>query len=192
VNIAAVMVVLDEWELDHYAKSALLVVCCRANRAGVAQVPIRRVAADMKANYDTARRALNRTVNAGYLTVDKTPGRTPLWRLTSRCGRDPTSRSDAYGVAVLDREHLAVQDRDLKILGEEQRDGVAASLTQGRAAPPGSNPSVVNQSAPTFAPGSGYLRDWTGDRTETPETFRPDFHTLKAALRRHPANGEPP
>jgi hypothetical protein len=84
VNIAAVMTVLDEWELDHMAKMALLVVCCRADQRGMARVSIRRVAADMKVHYLTAARALDRAVDAGYLAVDKSSGQTSIWHLTAR------------------------------------------------------------------------------------------------------------
>ena len=82
MNITAVMATLDLWDLDHSAKHALLVIACRADRAGVASVSIPRAAADMQASYNTARAALDRVVKAGYLTVDKWPGQTSTWHLT--------------------------------------------------------------------------------------------------------------
>jgi hypothetical protein len=81
VHIAAVMACLDVRDLDHRAKHALLVVCCRADRrTGSATVSIGRIGADMSVAYHTAQHALERAVKAGYLTVDKSPGKTPKWR----------------------------------------------------------------------------------------------------------------
>jgi hypothetical protein len=83
VNIAAVMAALDVWDLDRNVKHALVVVCCRADQyTGAATVSIPRVAADMKVSYRTALGALDRAVEAGYLTVDKTLGKTSTWHLT--------------------------------------------------------------------------------------------------------------
>jgi hypothetical protein len=82
VNIKAVMSTLDLWDLDHAAKHALLVVACRAGRqTATAEVSIPRVAADMKVSYVTAWAALDRAVKAGYLSVDKSAGKTSVWHL---------------------------------------------------------------------------------------------------------------
>ena len=87
MNIAAVMAALEVGDLDRTAKHALVVVCCRCNQySGAAPVSARRVADDMKVSRPTARRALGRVVDSGYLSVDKGLGKTPIWRLTDRLG----------------------------------------------------------------------------------------------------------
>jgi hypothetical protein len=89
VKIAAYMAALNIADLDHMTKAAVLAVCARSNqRTGVARVSIDRLAQDLGVHYETARRALNRAVDAGYLTVDKSPGRVPAWKATSRAGQD--------------------------------------------------------------------------------------------------------
>lgn len=82
MNIAAYMAACDVWDLDRNAKDALRAVCGRVDYpSGIGEVPIGRVAADMKVHVNTARPALQRVVEAGYLTVDNRPGRTPVWRV---------------------------------------------------------------------------------------------------------------
>jgi DNA-binding MarR family transcriptional regulator len=85
VNIAAYMAALDIDDLDHMAKMAVLVIAGRANQhTGDAWVSIGRIAKDLAVNYTTAQRAFARAVEAGYLAVDKSPGRRSKWQLTSR------------------------------------------------------------------------------------------------------------
>ena len=89
MNIAAVMATLDIWDLDRNAKHALLVLACRADQhTAMAEVSFGRVAADMKIGYYGATHALERVVESGYLTVDKSPGQVPLWMLTSAVNLD--------------------------------------------------------------------------------------------------------
>ncbi|HEY1446658.1 MAG TPA: hypothetical protein VGF51_17335 [Acidimicrobiales bacterium] len=138
VNIAAVMKILDVWDLDGAAKHALLVVACRSGRytAAAPDVSIGRISADMKVCYQTARTALDRAVEAGYLTVDKSPGLTPTWRLTSRLVSDPTSRPVEGDLASQSRG-----PRDSGSLTKESLDttkdgGADASARDRRASPP--------------------------------------------------------
>jgi hypothetical protein len=82
MHIAAVMAVLKMSDLDHQAKHALLVVCCRANRhTAIAAVSAARAAADMKVARNTAAAALSRVVDSGYLSVDKCLGKTSRWQV---------------------------------------------------------------------------------------------------------------
>jgi hypothetical protein len=86
------MAALDVWDIDHTAKHALVVVCCRADREhGIARIAVGRVAADMKVNYTTAHRALQRLVDNGYLSVVKSPGRASTWCLNLVHWRIPPS-----------------------------------------------------------------------------------------------------
>lgn len=111
MNIDAAMAALEVWDLDRNAKHALLVVCCRADYpAGYAEVSINRVAADMKVHYTTARDALARVVEAGYVIVAKSVGKTPIWRVNLA----GTSRQPRGNLAPQDRDHLAPQDRELR------------------------------------------------------------------------------
>jgi hypothetical protein len=83
VNIAALMAALEVADIGATAKHALVVICARADRyTGMARVGIPRVAADMGRSYNTARAALGELVEYGYLTVDKSAGRSHLWMLT--------------------------------------------------------------------------------------------------------------
>ena len=66
-----------------------------------------RIADDLSVNYDTAARALDRAVKAGYLAVEKRRGTRSKWQLTSRVGQEVTSRSDG----VSNREHLLRRPR---------------------------------------------------------------------------------
>jgi hypothetical protein len=76
MNIAATMAALDVWDLDRTAKAALVAVCCRAHQFGGQTVMTRaRLAADLHCHPVTAWRALESLVAAGYVTVDKRPGR---------------------------------------------------------------------------------------------------------------------
>lgn len=77
------MAALKISDLDRNAKHAILVLACRANRyTAMAEVSIPAVAADMGVGDYAARHALDRAVKAGYLAVDKSTGRAPLWQLT--------------------------------------------------------------------------------------------------------------
>jgi hypothetical protein len=147
VNIRGVMAALDLWELDATAKHALLVVACRADRyTGMATVSTVRVAADMKVHYNTARAALRRLVEVGYLTVDKSPGLSPIWMLTPRVTRGVTPTTDVGGS---DNQLVGGSDnleRELRSLWRQPRSGARAAH---------------------FAPGSGVLVDFTRVRRET-------------------------
>jgi hypothetical protein len=117
MHIEAAMAALDVWDLDRNAKHALLVVCCRADYpSGYAEVPVNRIAADMKVHYETASTALARAVQAGYLSVAKSVGKTPIWRPNLA----ETSRRPRGDLAVQNRDHLAVQNRELRIKKEEE------------------------------------------------------------------------
>jgi hypothetical protein len=131
MNIAAVMAALDIWDLDYSAKHALLVVCCRADRhTGRATVSTPRVAADMKVHYDTARRALKRLVEAGYLTVDKVPGSSAVWQVTGL----HTPRTDRGGGVQINRGGGVHLDRDEGVFGEVQGAPASDSTPTGPAA----------------------------------------------------------
>ena len=73
VNIAGVMAALDVDELDRTSKQVLVVIACRADRAGGARVSIERIARDCGIAYGTAWRALQRALKAGFVVVDN-PG----------------------------------------------------------------------------------------------------------------------
>jgi hypothetical protein len=144
MNIAAVMTALDLWDLDHNAKHALLVVACRVNHhSGRAAVAVPRVAADMKVSYKTALAALDRAVEAGYLNVDKSPGRTPVWRLTP----------------VILAPTPVILDPNLGNLDAARR--IRRIKKERAAAPLGQEPSGAAGENPTFAPGSGRLPNWS-------------------------------
>ena len=157
MHIAAFMAALDVGDLDHSAKHALVMVCGRADRyTGMVRVSIPRVATDMQVSYDTARLALNRLVNNGYLTVDKSPGRSHLWMLTPlvtsgvprgltattplTTSGDPTNWQRGEGVF---RDKQGASPR---------RSQQAASGAAGEN--PGPRRATFD-----FAPGSGYLDD---------------------------------
>jgi hypothetical protein len=144
VHIAAVMAALEVWDLDRSAKHALVVVCCRADRyTGMARVSVGRVALDMAVNYDTARIALNGLVKTGYLTVDKSPGRSHLWMLTSRLTREvprgltaDTSRLTREGVADLQRgEGVFREKQGAPTRRSQQAASVAAGENQSVPGP---------------------------------------------------------
>jgi hypothetical protein len=122
MNIRAVMASLDIYGIDHMAKVALTAVACRADQhTGEATVSIGRIAADVGAHYDTARRALVRLVEYGYLSVVDKRGMTPTWKIDlavldrevprGLCGG--TSRSVQGDLAVLDRD-VGVRRRKTK------------------------------------------------------------------------------
>jgi hypothetical protein len=136
VNISAVFVALDTWDLDRTAKMALLVLCCRADhRTGTAKVAIPRIAADLKVSYNTAQYALERVVEAGYATVDKSPGKTPKWYLTlstTTSVDEPTTSVD--GTNLLSLAHAR---KRRKI----EKDSAAAPLGQEPSGAAGENPA---------------------------------------------------
>jgi hypothetical protein len=154
LNISAVFVALDTWDLDRTAKMALLVLCCRADhRSGMVRVPISRVAADLKVSYNTAQYALERVVEAGYVTVDKSPGKTPKWYLafsTTSSVDEPTSSVDGTNLISLAHE--------LKIR-KIRKDSAAAPLGQEPSGAAGENP-----------PRGAYdhLPNWTAQRLARP------------------------
>jgi predicted ArsR family transcriptional regulator len=132
-------------DLEHSAKHALLVVACRADhRSPRVQLSVSRVAADMAVNYTTAHRALDRLVENGYLTVDKSPGHPSTWRLEVVTGSRGGVAPDSLTSSGLDdqkvvtgsrggREQVATKD----LLDKRERYGDdAAPLAEGRAAPP--------------------------------------------------------
>jgi hypothetical protein len=83
VNIAAYMTACNVTDLDSSAKSALRAVAGRANQhTGRAWVSTTRIAADMGVSWRTAKRALDRLIEAGYVTVDKSCGKRSGWQLT--------------------------------------------------------------------------------------------------------------
>jgi hypothetical protein len=85
MHIAAFMAALRVTDVGPLAKHALQVFCGRADRyTAMARVSIGQMAVDMGRNYKTAQRALGELVDAGYLTVDKSAGRSHLWMLTGR------------------------------------------------------------------------------------------------------------
>jgi hypothetical protein len=124
VNISAYMAALDIWDLDRAAKHAVQVIAGRANRyTGIARVSIPRVAADMKVTYLTARQALERAVDAGYLTVDKSPGRTSTWQLTPLLANGVTPLiSEGDPVSHLRGPRYSLSGEG--VFGEEQRESV--------------------------------------------------------------------
>jgi hypothetical protein len=159
VNIAAVMAALEVWDLDRSAKHALVVVACRADaHTGVARVSIPRVAADMKVHYATAKRALERLVDAEYLTVDKWAGATSRWMLTPRVVRGVTPRIVRAHPALQMRGDPAHSPRGKESL-DKNKERAAASLAHGANGGAEENPPPRGEH---FAPGSGYLEDFTG------------------------------
>jgi len=95
MHLRAYMAALDIDDLDHMAKTAVIMVAGRANQhTAAAWVSIGRIADDMSVTYATAWRALNRAEKAGYLAVEKQHGQRSKWQLTSRAGTYPTSISD--------------------------------------------------------------------------------------------------
>jgi hypothetical protein len=168
MNIAAVMAALEVWDLDRNAKMALLVIACRADRhTGMAEVGVPRVAADMKVGYYAAAHALDRVVKTGYLTVDKSPGRTAIWQLTAAVKtaavfdgdhRDSEHQPPRYH---RDSEHRPPRSRPRTKDSKEKdmKERAAASLAPGASGGAGENPPSRGEH---FAPGSGYLEDFTG------------------------------
>jgi hypothetical protein len=145
VNIAAVMAALDVWDLDHAAKHALVTVCCRADRhTGIAVVPVSRLAADMKVSYKTARLALLRAVDAGYLAVDKRAGAASTWRLTSVMVTYPRREPGSPGVGEpgsptkesLEKTISASHPAQLAGAGENHRGYAASRAEMNRACNP--------------------------------------------------------
>lgn len=138
------MAALDLWDLDRNAKMAVVVVACRANHhSGTAMVAVPRVAADMKVSYKTALAALDRAVEAGYLNVDKSPGRIPVWHLTP----------------VILASTPVILDPNLGNLDAARR--IRRIKKERAAAPLGQEPSGAAGENPGFAPGSGLLPNWS-------------------------------
>ena len=98
------MAALKVDDLDRNAKHALVVVCCRAHRLTASvSVSAARVSADMKVARNTASAALGRAVESGYLSVDRHPGKTSLWRLDlSKLELAPAQQLDATPAQQLD------------------------------------------------------------------------------------------
>jgi hypothetical protein len=182
MNIAGVMAALDDWELDHSAKHAYLVLWCRADRhTAAATVPIPRIAADMKVAYATARRALQRLEDSGRVAVDKHPGFSTTWRLVrapeARGGPPsharPTPRVDDGGSARQKRGGSARQERGQKESLEKYKEQQAAQhTTQECVAPP------VDIAPPRVPPNPS-----PADSTPAEgEPHRIDFAAIKAQL----------
>jgi hypothetical protein len=177
VNIAAVMAALDNWDLDHSAKHALVVVGCRANRhTGRAPVAIKRVAADMKVDYDTARRALNRVVEAGYLTVEKSVGRRSVWCLNLAAEPRPHPAAEPRGTSRIDDPDLAAEPRPPRgsdacakeSCKEKTKEWHNGARPAARKAPAGT--AVDGSSSPVPPDPSSnttyaHFPDWTGTAT---------------------------
>jgi hypothetical protein len=157
VNIAAVMVALDVDDLDHAAKHALVVVCCRANhRSGDAIVSASRVATDMQVSYKTALDALRRVVEAGYLIVDKSPGRTPRYNVTPVVATGVTpviSDRDPCNQRPNPCNHDRTKDKKEKV-----KEANAARHGSAAAASAGEKPAAA-----MFMPGSGWIADWSSN-----------------------------
>jgi len=161
MNIRAVMAALDVWDLDRNAKHALVVLGCRADRhTALAEVSLGRVAADMKVGYYAASHALDRAVESGYLIVDKSPGKVPMWMLTSAVNlRDPGKTSavnlrdpgKTSAVPPRSEQQPPRSDRGLRSLKEKETDSAAASL-----ADPASGDAV--EEPPAFADHARRLR----------------------------------
>jgi len=158
MNIAAVMATLDIWDLDRNAKHALLVLACRADQhTAMAEVSFGRVAADMKIGYYGATHALERVVESGYLTVDKSPGQVPLWMLTSAVNlRDPGKTS---AVPPRSEQQPPRSDRGLRIK-EKDKNSAAASLADTASG------DAVDEGGPAFADHARRLRIIRGKETE--------------------------
>jgi hypothetical protein len=157
VNIAAVMAALDA-ELTGSTKNVLVAMCCRADRyTGVVRVSIGRVARDVGVGYKTAQRALDRLANLGYLSVDKSPGRSHLWTLTSVTMTE-VPRSLLPTTSVMVTEGLGHSERGEGVFREKQG-------ASPRRSPSTASGDACGKPAPRpveFAPGSGYLEDFTG------------------------------
>jgi len=118
MNIAAVMAALEVDDLDAAAKHAVVMVACRADRyTGAALVSVGRVARDMHCHPETARRALQRAVDAGYLLVEKSVGKPSLWRLDPQRFAAPPPAPDR------DTSRPWVATKDVE--GESQGGGAA-------------------------------------------------------------------
>jgi hypothetical protein len=209
VNIAAVMKVLDVWDLDYSAKHALLVIACRADRhTGAVTVAIPRVAADMHVDYRTALRALYRALAAGYLTVDKSPGFTSTWRLVLAqvTGVPPTPvtgvplSTTPPGTDTGDRGVLTPGSSTKESLdinkGERPDTVVAASAREGRAAPPVENlPAGVEADREVNARMVAMTHEILALEGPEREAKSAELDTLiRAAAFRHPSrlNGDTP
>ena len=143
MNITAAMIALRV-DLDRAAKHALLVICCHADYpAGRAELSLRDLAAGMGASLNTAVEASRRAVEAGYLAVDKSPGRITIWRLTVAATDTPT-------VAATDTDCRGGRDTLIGSL-DKSRSGVAARQ-------PVENPGRRGR---YFMPGSGWIEDFT-------------------------------
>lgn len=133
MNIAAYMAALDIWDLDRTAKHAVQAVAGRASRyTGAVTVSAVRLAADMGVHHVTARRALDRAVEAGYLTVDKPLGISPTWHLTPRVTRGVTLRVDAPDPARDAKGVYASGSRTMESL-EKIKESAARHPAGGRA-----------------------------------------------------------
>jgi hypothetical protein len=178
MHIAAVMAALDVWDLDRSAKQALLVLACRADRyTAMASVSIGRVATDMSVNYDTAQAALTRLVDSGYLIVDKSPGRSSIWQLTSRMVREvPTEPAGTTSRMV--REDLPNPSRGEGVFREKQ--GAPSRRSRKPASDDaGENPEPRRAA---FAAGSGWLPNWSKGE-DVPPAWTPEQLAERARAR---------
>jgi DNA-binding transcriptional regulator PaaX len=160
VHITAAMATLEVDDLDAMARFALLVVCCRVDYPKVsARVGTTRLAANMGVHYDTARRALQRVVNAGYLTVDNSPGRAPKWTLTPRVAREVTPRTDREYPPRKPREPL--DETATKDVSRSLKERVDAAARRGGAGVDPGEKLPAHSNGVAFAPGSGRLPNWS-------------------------------
>lgn len=143
MNIAAVMAALVVDDLDHTAKFALLVIACRTNQHTIrASVSIGRLAQDMGVHRMTAQHAVWRAVDAGYLTVDKSPGRRHIYTVTC---------SAAHQVP----DALHAKPDALRITKDIE------GLKEGALPPTRAAGGSVENPAVAFAPGTGRLPNWS-------------------------------
>jgi biotin operon repressor len=134
-------------DLDHLAKGAVLAVAARANqRNGTAWVSLPRLAKDMGASRSATWEALNRAVEAGYLTVEKHPGHRSGWQLR---GGPPA------GLHPSASRYAPVRPADPK--------GVRRNSMESGPAPDGPSAPVETRTRDgiAFAPGTGRLPNWT-------------------------------
>jgi hypothetical protein len=176
MNIAAVMAALDRDDLDRTAKQVVVVLACRADLDGCAQVSIARVARDCGVNYGTAWRAMNRCVKAGVVTVDKLPSSGRVWKLAVRAHARARSRDDDQIGRAMTTKSVARgrEQKDLKTrIKNKERN--AASLAQSAS---GAAPVQNGHAAPTrhtdtcLCGGSGWVAG--DDATVTRCPYRPE------------------
>jgi hypothetical protein len=141
VNIRAAMAALAAAGLDHMAKMAVLVVACRADRhTGAATLSIDLVASDLEVTAQTARRALYRAVDAGWLTVENHCGQPNVWRLplvADHRGTPMISSSNPYDQITGDPCDLVTPNRSLLEKDKEGANSTSSLAPLGKTHPAG-------------------------------------------------------